>query len=614
MLVMPDLEEVVFEHLATLVTELTSKGTRIPAPVTVRTYLRAMNPSLSGATAEGYKASSVDTLNALGFICGIVARFRSEFHSGTDVTRLMPTTALIAAIAALQVSRRVANNVRVTKVVPTKKGVDEVLEKLLEDALLQAVNNTEEVKSSIKRIADAISSCPSGSGSGGGIVSAAVAKGLAQQLEALFDEDEVQRRLSEYLGPAWEALGPSFLQACERDVLRAGNVQLPDDQVRFGAFLPKPTAAPSRRAARGTSTAAAPSAAPVPQAGPPAPVEPAAAPAAVPVHTQSPAPKAKHTRATTAAAAANKAAAEEAPSTAASPGAAAKSGVGKRLRSAKQEQEQMAAAAPESGQAVQEAEAVPEAEEQQQPQEPAQSGRGRRKGKAKKAVQHKGAEAADAGGTEEGDGAPAEGHGAAADGPTSPAAARQQGAAAATPRMSGRNITGPGAGRRGRELRWDSPTPQPAALAPEGGSPGIKRRKVCRWSPEETDLFIKLVYTHGVGNWKAVMEAAGDDLNHRTQVDLKDKWRNLENSGKVLRDRVDQLRAIGLLDPLGGQQAPRRSGRRRRGGDEDGDDGWETKVAAAEEVQSAQKGGGKKGRGSKKRGRMQARPADKEGE
>jgi hypothetical protein len=28
-----------------------------------------------------------------------------------------------------------------------------------------------------------------------------------------------------------------------------------------------------------------------------------------------------------------------------------------------------------------------------------------------------------------------------------------------------------------------------------------------------------------------------------TQVDLKDKWRNLENAGKVLRDREDQLRA-----------------------------------------------------------------------
>ncbi len=52
---------------------------------------------------------------------------------------------------------------------------------------------------------------------------------------------------------------------------------------------------------------------------------------------------------------------------------------------------------------------------------------------------------------------------------------------------------------------------------------------------------------HGAGNWKAVEAAAGDQLNHRTVVDLKDKWRNLENSGKVLRSRNDQRRAVGLL-------------------------------------------------------------------
>ena len=157
-----------------------------------------------------------------------------------------------------------------------------------------------------------------------------------------------------------------------------------------------------------------------------------------------------------------------------------------------------------------------------------------------------------------------------------------------------------------------------------GGGGDAKRRKTCRWTPEETDAFVRLVYQvrcgergwvlsggggrsgqggssrrmlcvccdtcsshchalqlthcthalnaphsqlannpltqqqtppppptaqtqHGPGNWKAVHEAGADELNARTVVDLKDKWRNLEAGGRVLRDRAAQLRAVGLL-------------------------------------------------------------------
>jgi len=62
----------------------------------------------------------------------------------------------------------------------------------------------------------------------------------------------------------------------------------------------------------------------------------------------------------------------------------------------------------------------------------------------------------------------------------------------------------------------------------------------------------------GVGNSHTVQQqgVSSQSLTRRTnpitpahphQVDLKDKWRNLENSGKVLRDRNDQRRAVGLI-------------------------------------------------------------------
>jgi len=58
------------------------------------------------------------------------------------------------------------------------------------------------------------------------------------------------------------------------------------------------------------------------------------------------------------------------------------------------------------------------------------------------------------------------------------------------------------------------------------------RRKIKRWDEKETSLLIDLVKEHGKGKWKRVLETgAGTFDEHRTTVDLKDKWRNLERSG-----------------------------------------------------------------------------------
>jgi hypothetical protein len=53
---------------------------------------------------------------------------------------------------------------------------------------------------------------------------------------------------------------------------------------------------------------------------------------------------------------------------------------------------------------------------------------------------------------------------------------------------------------------------------------------------------------HGKGNWKTVHVEAGDALQHRSVVDLKDKWRNLEKAGLVGREAAAP--AAGEAQPL----------------------------------------------------------------
>lgn len=69
----------------------------------------------------------------------------------------------------------------------------------------------------------------------------------------------------------------------------------------------------------------------------------------------------------------------------------------------------------------------------------------------------------------------------------------------------------------------------------EGQDPiNAARRKIKRWNEVETSLLIELVKQFGKGKWKRVLElGVGTFDEHRTTVDLKDKWRNLERSGNA---------------------------------------------------------------------------------
>ncbi|CAL8460763.1 g294 [Coccomyxa elongata] len=108
----------------------------------------------------------------------------------------------------------------------------------------------------------------------------------------------------------------------------------------------------------------------------------------------------------------------------------------------------------------------------------------------------------------------------------------------------------------GRTVGWDSPDPNQVTPGPNmagmlgpngepltdgsmGKSPnknrtgGGKRRRNGRWNEHETNTLIELVRQLGKGKWKKILEEGAAAFNNRSQVDLKDKWRNLERQGVV---------------------------------------------------------------------------------
>ena len=50
----------------------------------------------------------------------------------------------------------------------------------------------------------------------------------------------------------------------------------------------------------------------------------------------------------------------------------------------------------------------------------------------------------------------------------------------------------------------------------------------------------------GKGKWKKILDEAGDVFKSRSQVDLKDKWRNLERQG-IVQAPVKQEPASGTV-------------------------------------------------------------------
>ncbi|PFH32511.1 hypothetical protein BESB_018290 [Besnoitia besnoiti] len=64
----------------------------------------------------------------------------------------------------------------------------------------------------------------------------------------------------------------------------------------------------------------------------------------------------------------------------------------------------------------------------------------------------------------------------------------------------------------------------------------IKKERRCRWSAEETEVFVHAVSEHGIGNWKQISRFYGHRLGGRTNMQLKDKWLNLVKHNHVLED------------------------------------------------------------------------------
>lgn len=54
-----------------------------------------------------------------------------------------------------------------------------------------------------------------------------------------------------------------------------------------------------------------------------------------------------------------------------------------------------------------------------------------------------------------------------------------------------------------------------------------RRRKIKRWSTLEEDTLRTAVQKYGKGQWKLILNMYPDIFEERTEVDLKDKWRNL---------------------------------------------------------------------------------------
>ncbi|KAI0244048.1 Telomeric repeat-binding factor 2 [Massospora cicadina] len=71
------------------------------------------------------------------------------------------------------------------------------------------------------------------------------------------------------------------------------------------------------------------------------------------------------------------------------------------------------------------------------------------------------------------------------------------------------------------------------SLASSLASFGLRRQRF-PWSPSEVIALERLAAVHGVGNWATIRAQAGNSIHpSRTNVHLKDKWRNLYKMGQV---------------------------------------------------------------------------------
>ncbi|XP_068311655.1 uncharacterized protein [Pyrus communis] len=79
--------------------------------------------------------------------------------------------------------------------------------------------------------------------------------------------------------------------------------------------------------------------------------------------------------------------------------------------------------------------------------------------------------------------------------------------------------------------RLHLPSPKRTAVSPlkkHEDTRFSKRRKVKRWSLLEEDTLRTGVQKYGEGSWSLILKSYSDIFKERTQVDLKDKWRNMK--------------------------------------------------------------------------------------
>ncbi|CAN1141878.1 Single myb histone 5 [Linum perenne] len=75
------------------------------------------------------------------------------------------------------------------------------------------------------------------------------------------------------------------------------------------------------------------------------------------------------------------------------------------------------------------------------------------------------------------------------------------------------------------------------AAAPQNAAPTLmkqkdecvptRRRRKRKWSSEEEAALKNSIKEFGAGFWKEILNSRRDEFNERTEVDLKDKWRNM---------------------------------------------------------------------------------------
>jgi hypothetical protein len=135
LLTMPDVNSDELMHLTSLVYEQAAAGgggrADVPAPVTVRLYLRSMQPAFTPDADQRIDAASPDLFHSLGNISRLASTRAAEFAAGA--ARVAPPEQLLAAAAASSLAARVASGVDDAGVAPQASRVPALLEQLLEE-------------------------------------------------------------------------------------------------------------------------------------------------------------------------------------------------------------------------------------------------------------------------------------------------------------------------------------------------------------------------------------------------------------------------------------------------------------------------------------------------